>query len=465
MTTGTRRKPSEYDFVHQLFDEQLLPTSGTGRRSTYPRGGTVKHIDIHHMIIHDSTNGAALTACVNTWKTRPASAHYGIDNNYIAQFVYDDRMAWADANGTANREGISIEHANSATGDPSGWPISATTIANSVRLVAGLHVTHKLGRPTSSGFGASGTVRTHNSFYATACPGPYFKKIWADYIKRVQAEYDRITAKPGSPATTPPVTPPIVTPPVVPPIVVSPGDTLTKVSMLHWNVAGSDDVNGYGATNGTRGDDVGRYALKLGFDVFLTCESSQANLRAGINQILGKFHPYESHSKTIWYDDSKVKNIKSRKVYTASPFSYLNTTKYGMAFFGSRNGKKFSVLEIHTDYRAPAKQAKQVEAIFLKWRKDCDALGIKHVNQFVCGDFNWDGTKGDDPMHALDKYNFEEKGDAADLAAGTFLDTNRHLDGVLAHEQAIVGVRAESRSDGKQRLSDHKPISFTATLQ
>ncbi len=254
---------------------------------------------------------------------------------------------------------------------------------------------------------------------------------------------------------------PVVTPPKPPEVPVTPA---TKVSGLHFNVAGSDDKNGYGARNATRGDDVGRYALKLGFDVFLTCESGQKDLLKGLNSVLGKYHPYSSHAKTIWYDDKKVKNIKSRKIYTASGFSYLSTTKFGMAFFGSKNGIPFSFLEIHTDYRAPAKQGKQVEAIFLKWRKDCDLLGIKHVNAVVCGDLNWDGTSDDNPFRSLTKYKFIEKGDAADRAAATFM-TGKHLDGILAHEDAIVGVRAEKRSDGHNNLSDHMPISFTITLQ
>jgi hypothetical protein len=195
----TRRSPAQYDFATQEFDEMLLPTSGSKRRSTFPRRGKVRHIDIHHMTVKDSDDGSANEACVQIWKNREASAHYGIDNKHVAQFVYDNREAWGNANMRANQEGIIIEHANSATGDRSGWPISDDTIATSVRLVAALHVTHKLGRPTSKGFGDSGTVRTHQSFYSTSCPGPYFRKIWASYIKRVQNEYDRITNTPSIP--------------------------------------------------------------------------------------------------------------------------------------------------------------------------------------------------------------------------------------------------------------------------
>lgn len=446
ITTGTRRTPSEYNFLTQDFDELLLPTSGTDRRSTYPRRSTVQHIDIHHMTIHDSADGAALRACVSTWANREASAHYGIDNDRIAQFVYDDREAWANANSAANQSGVSIEHANSATGDPSGWPISAKTIANSVKLVAALHVTHKLGRPHSAGFGASGTIRTHNSFYATACPGPYFKKIWSSYVMQCQTEYDRITNKFG-PAPVMPVPKP-------------PEALVTKISVLHWNVAGSDKVNGYAAANSYRGDDLGLYARSLLFDVFLACEASQNDLRAGISKGLG-LASWMQRAKAIWYDPSKVKNFASRKAYSDSFFAYFNSLKWGAAFFGTKNGIKFSVLEIHTDYRAPAKQAKQVQSIFKKWRVDCDKLGIKHVNTFVVGDLNWDGTAGDNPFHALSSVNFEEKGSRTQ---STFME-RKHLDGVLAHKNSRVSVSIKPRTNGRMRLSDHNPVKFIAELQ
>lgn len=221
---GTRRKPSQYNFLKQLFDEMLLPTSGALRRSS-PRSGRVKHIDIHHMTIPDSNDGAANRACVATWRTRQASAHYGVDNFYVAQFVYDNRMAWGNANGTANQEGIIVEHANSTIGDRAGWKISETTLKTSAKLVAGLHITHKLGRPTSKGFGAGGTIRTHQSFYPTACPGPYFKKNWSRYVKMVQAEYDKMTKKPAPKPTKPPVT----VPGKVTAVTVAKGDTLSSI--------------------------------------------------------------------------------------------------------------------------------------------------------------------------------------------------------------------------------------------
>lgn len=191
-----RRSPDQYNFLTQEFDEILLPTSGSGRRSTFPRRGVVSHIDIHHMTIPDSDNGHACLVCIETWKKREASAHYGIDKKYVVQFVFDNREAWGNANLWANQTGIIIEHANSTIGDAKGWEIDEETLKTSVKLVAGLHITHRLGRPTSTGFGEGGTIRTHQSFYSTSCPGPYFKKQWKRYVKMVQSEYDLLKKEP-----------------------------------------------------------------------------------------------------------------------------------------------------------------------------------------------------------------------------------------------------------------------------
>jgi hypothetical protein len=234
----------------------------------------------------------------------------------------------------------------------------------------------------------------------------------------------------------------------------------TTLSVLHWNIAGSDQTNGYGDANSYRGDDLGRWAAKLGFEVFLACEAGQYDLRAGVSEGLG-ITSWCEHAKAIWYRSTRVKNIKSRKSYRDSLFPYLSTYKYGAAFFGEKNGKKFSVLEIHTDWRKPALQAKQVQSIFRKWRVDTDALGIKHVNTFVVGDFNWDYTSGDNPFNALAAWNFKEWGSRT---AATFYD-GRHLDGVLAHETATIAVDVKPRYDGNMKLSDHYPVKFVATLK
>lgn len=228
---------------------------------------------------------------------------------------------------------------------------------------------------------------------------------------------------------------------------------------LHWNIAGSDTVNGYQDENATRGDDVGRWAKEIGFDVFVACEAGQSNLRAGVDSILGR--SWSQHAKAVW-STSRFKSLSATKSYADNLYNYLKSVKYGAGMFGEKSGKKFAVLEIHTDYRKPAKQAKQVQSIFKKFIADTDKLGIPRENVVVCGDFNWDGTSGDNPFKALADWGFVEKGSTNDA---TFLD-GRHLDGVLAHKNAKVAVTRPNRANrAGVKLSDHFPRKFVLTAK
>lgn len=214
----TRRTPAQYDWDAQEFDERILT-----KHYTAPRRDKVRFIVAHHMTVLGKGDGKANDKCYSIWQNRQASAHYGVDGDYLMQFVWDKNAAWSTAKTYGNHAGISIEHANSSLGP--GWEISEKTWKNGAKLAAYLHVTHKLGRPTSTGFGTGGTMRTHQSFYATSCPGPWFKTNWSKYVKEAQRVYDEITK------TKPPV--------VVPP---TPKPTSKPHTYISCNLAGNDTV-------------------------------------------------------------------------------------------------------------------------------------------------------------------------------------------------------------------------------
>jgi N-acetylmuramoyl-L-alanine amidase len=195
----TRRTPAEFNWDALEFDETILD-----RHFTSPRELDIQFVVVHHMTVLGSGTGGALDACYNIWQDREASAHYGVDGALVRQFVWDAGAAWATANYVGNHAGISIEHANSTTGDASGWKVSTLTWNTGARLAAYIHVLYELGRPTSNGNGSSGTLRTHQSFYSTACPGPFLMSIWGQYVAEAQRVYDEITGT-GSP--TPPIAP------------------------------------------------------------------------------------------------------------------------------------------------------------------------------------------------------------------------------------------------------------------
>lgn len=197
----TRRTPSQYDWANCLFDDTRLGiSSGTGiRHYTSPRRDQIRFIVAHHMTIIGDGTGKALNGCWNTWQNRQASAHYGVEENLVRQYVSDNDAAWACANTYGNHAGISIEHANS-TG-ASTWKVSDTTWKTGARLAAHLHKLYDLGRPVKNV-----TLRRHHDFYATACPGPYLDSIWSQYVAEAQRVYDQITGA-VAPAPTPAPTP------------------------------------------------------------------------------------------------------------------------------------------------------------------------------------------------------------------------------------------------------------------
>lgn len=195
----TRRKPNEYNWDKAQFDETLLTKHFTSKPSKQ-----VRFIVAHHMIVlnTDAEDDEALDACYRIWQSRPASAHYGVDGAFVRQYVWDKDYAWATGNTIGNLHGISIEHANMTLDEPGSkrdYLVDEETWKNGAKLAAYLHKVHKLGRPVKNV-----TLRRHSDFSATACPGPYFDKIWDQYHAEAVRVYDTIIVggDPGSPETS-----------------------------------------------------------------------------------------------------------------------------------------------------------------------------------------------------------------------------------------------------------------------
>ena len=90
---------------------------------------------------------------------RIASAHYGIGDNEIHQYVNEEDTAYHAGNLTVNRESIGIEH----DGGPD-LPISEATIQTSIQLVAEL--CRKYNVPADKDH-----IKRHSDIKATQCPG------------------------------------------------------------------------------------------------------------------------------------------------------------------------------------------------------------------------------------------------------------------------------------------------------
>lgn len=146
---------------------------------------------INKVIIHHNAGNLTTKGCWDVWQTRPASAHYQVEESgKIGQLVYDSDMAWHAGNLAANRTSIGIEHADSVIGnnrDKNSWRISEKTLDNGAHLVASLCHYYKLGRPQwgKNLFG-------HSDFGSTDCPmvlsvgGAQHN----EYVARAQRWYD-----------------------------------------------------------------------------------------------------------------------------------------------------------------------------------------------------------------------------------------------------------------------------------
>ncbi len=157
---------------------------------TRPRRRKIAFVIWHHMTIVGNLRGRANDDCKRVWGSRPASAHYGVDGDDVAQFVRDEDAAWSTGNSVGNHAGLSIENANSSRGPK--WLVDQRTWMNAAMLTALLHVKHGLGRPTSNPSGRTGTLRQHRWWTSTACPGPYLVSIWHVIVAQAQKFYDEL---------------------------------------------------------------------------------------------------------------------------------------------------------------------------------------------------------------------------------------------------------------------------------
>ncbi|HHW82507.1 MAG TPA: N-acetylmuramoyl-L-alanine amidase [Actinomycetales bacterium] len=167
-----------------------------GKHYTPGRGGArIEYVTRHHL-----AGNLTIDQTWNVWQTRPASAHYVVENSgRIGQIVWDRDTAWSNANAYSNARSVSIEHANSGGAD---YPISPTVIREGAKLAAALCWFYKLGRPV---FGKN--IRDHREFTSTSCPYHLANggKYHAEWMRIAGEHYDWMVA--NAPGTKPAPTP------------------------------------------------------------------------------------------------------------------------------------------------------------------------------------------------------------------------------------------------------------------
>lgn len=185
----TKRTPDQYNWSKLEFNEMLLPSNlyNKGRA-----GHKIEYFTIHHMIILDNQTRdvSPLVACRNVWiNGREASAHYGVSGDYVAQYVYDDDTAWTNGNLDSNRRSITVEHANKTLdmpGTENDYLVDEKTFFSGARLIAHGHHLHGITPKRNV------SVRQHNEFSATACPGPYMRRNYNRYFDLMHDIYNSV---------------------------------------------------------------------------------------------------------------------------------------------------------------------------------------------------------------------------------------------------------------------------------
>lgn len=128
---------------------------------TVGRGG--KKID--KVIVHWIVGSLASADATFANPDRKASAHYGIENSNVHQWVKETDTAWHAGNWNANQTSIGIEHSGGElqSGGLRRTP-SETTHKTSAKLIADICRRHNI--PINKD-----TIVPHNKFSATQCPG------------------------------------------------------------------------------------------------------------------------------------------------------------------------------------------------------------------------------------------------------------------------------------------------------
>lgn len=154
------------------------------------RGGAkIDKIFVHHM-------AGILTAkqCGNVFKSRPASAHYGIGSDgKIGQYVKEEDTAWHCASKAYNQRSIGIELSND-TGAKGNWHVADKTIAKCIDLIVDICKRNGIKKINYTG-DLKGNLCMHRWTASTSCPGPYlktkFKYIATQVNKKLTASADK----------------------------------------------------------------------------------------------------------------------------------------------------------------------------------------------------------------------------------------------------------------------------------
>lgn len=146
------------------------------------RGNKITHIVIHHMAgcLTVQQCGAVFAS-----RARQASAHYGVRDGQIGQYVDEKHRAWTTSNPYIDRKAVTIEVSNSKRGGR--WPVSDKSLQTTIKLCADICKRNGIKKLRYTG-GKDGNLHMHRWYASTACPGPYL----AGKFKYIAQEVNKI---------------------------------------------------------------------------------------------------------------------------------------------------------------------------------------------------------------------------------------------------------------------------------
>lgn len=143
-------------------------TDITSNKSKGRGGKKIDKIFVHHM-----AGNLTMKQCGNVFKTRAASAHYGVNGKNIGCYVDEKDTAWHCGNFSYNQRSIGIELANDQ-GASGNWHVSNKTIETVITLIADICKRNGIKKINYTG-DLKGNLCMHCWVSSTACPGPYLK--------------------------------------------------------------------------------------------------------------------------------------------------------------------------------------------------------------------------------------------------------------------------------------------------
>jgi len=131
--------------------------------------------------------------------SRQASSNYGVGNDgRIGMYVEEKDRAWTSSNRANDNRAVTIEVANSAVGDASGWPISDAAMKSLIALCVDICKRNNIKKLNFTG-DKTGNLTMHKWFAATGCPGPYLEKKFQYIADEVNKQLDAAPSTPAAP--------------------------------------------------------------------------------------------------------------------------------------------------------------------------------------------------------------------------------------------------------------------------